>query len=178
LLAPGSNCEREELVVKKVIALGAVLGVLVAIAPTAFAGNAHFIKSATSASLSGSSLVCTFKEAGLQSGSTETVTCSATATTTYECVNNGGKNPSASNKTTRQTAASGSGEFTADRNGNISGSVTISPPSAADLGFSCPSGQTVTFVSVSYTGVTLTDEDSGAAIAIAGTFTFTNPDAP
>jgi hypothetical protein len=56
--------------------------------------------------------------------------------------------------------------------------VTISPPSAADLGFSCPSGQTVTFVSVSYTGVTLTDEDSGAATAIPGTFTFTNPDAP
>ena len=42
-------------------------------APAAFAGNPHFIKSATSAALSGSQLTCTFKEAGLESGSVENV---------------------------------------------------------------------------------------------------------
>jgi hypothetical protein len=164
--------------VKKIFAIGAVLSVVAALAPSAIAGNAHFIKSATSASLSGANLVCSFKEAGLESGSTETVTCSANARTTYECVNNGGKNPSASNKTTTDTRVSGSGEFSADKNGNISGSVTLSPPSAASLGFSCPSGQTVTFVSVIYSGVSITDEDSGATASIPGTFTFTNPSAP
>jgi hypothetical protein len=159
-----------------------ILGLLVAVGvvavPTASAGNAHFIKSATSASLSGSSLVCTFKEAGLESGSTETVTCSANARTTYECVNGGGHNPSASNKTTTDTRVSGSGTFTADRNGNINGSVSASPPSAAQLGFSCPSGQTVTFVSVIYSGISVTDNTSGASLNLPGTFSFTNPDAP
>jgi hypothetical protein len=159
-----------------------ILGLLVAVGavgvPVASAGNAHFIKNATSASLSGSNLVCTFKESGLESGSVETVTCSANARTTYECVNNGGHNPSASNKTTTDTRVSGSGTFTADRNGNINGSVTASPPTAAQLGFSCPSGQTVTFVSVIYSGVSISDSTSGASLNIPGTFTFTNPSAP
>jgi hypothetical protein len=64
---------------------------------TAANGNPHFIKNATSATLSGSSLVVNFKEAGLPSGATETVKVTATVKTTYECVNNGGKNPKASN---------------------------------------------------------------------------------
>ena len=106
--------------------------------PLASAGNAHFIKNATSASISGSNLTCKFKEAGLASGSVETVTCNATVATTYECVNGGGKNPSASNKKTFVTTVSKSGTFTADKNGNIVGSLTLSPPSAASLGFSCP----------------------------------------
>ena len=92
-----------------------------------------------------------FKEAGLPSGAVETITSSASATTTYECVNGGGHNPSASNKTTTKSEVSKTGTFTADKNGNVVGSQTLSPPSAASLGFSCPPGQTVTFVSVSYT---------------------------
>jgi hypothetical protein len=146
--------------------------------PATAAGNPHFIKNATSATLSGSSLVVNFKEAGLPSGAVETVTVSATATTTYECVNNGGKNPKASNKTTTQSPVSTSGTFTADKNGNITGSLTLTPPSASALGFSCPPGQTVTFVSVTYTNVVITDSTSGASISFPGRFTFTNPLAP
>lgn len=145
---------------------------------TAANGNPHFIKSATSATLSGSSLVVSFKEAGLSSGAVETVTVTATATTTYECVNNGGKNPKASNKTTTKTDVSTSGTFTADRSGNITGSLTLTPPSATALGFSCPSGQTVTFVSVTYTNVAITDTTSGASTSFPGTFSYTNPLAP
>jgi hypothetical protein len=118
------------------------------------------------------------REAGLASGSVETVTVSATATTTYECVNKGGHNPSASNKTTTATDISKSGTFTADKNGNITGRLTLSPPSAAQLGFSCPPGQTVTFVSVTYTNVTITDTTSGASMSLGGLFWFTNPAAP
>lgn len=149
-----------------------------ALASPAMAGNAHFIKSATSASLSGSSLVCKFKEAGLESGSVETVTCSTTETIVYECVNGGGKNPSASNKKTFVTTASQSGQFSADRNGNIVGSLTLAPASAASLGFSCPSGQRVTLVSVSYSNVRVVDSTSGASISVPGTFTYANPAAP
>src|SRR2546423_9952163 len=158
--------------------LVSAIAVLAVSAPSAFAGNAHFIKNASSASLSGSSLTCKFKEAGLESGSVETVTCNATESVTYECVNGGGKNPSASNKHTFVTHASKSGQFNADRNGNIVGSLTLSPASASSLGFSCPPGQTVTLVSVSYSNVSVADSTSGASISIPGTFTYTNPSAP
>jgi hypothetical protein len=174
-----SSANKEVLPVRKIIVLGAVIAVVAAIAtPSAVAGNAHFIKSATSVSLDGANLVCSFKEAGLQSGSVETIRCDANALTTYECVNGGSKNPSASNKTTRETRAGNTGTFSADRNGNVVGSISVSPPSAADLGFTCPPGQTVTFVSVTYSGVTITDQTSGASTTFPGTFTFTNPSAP
>jgi hypothetical protein len=136
------------------------------------------MKNATSASLSGSNLVCSFKETGLSSGAVETVTCSALATTTYECVNNGGRNPSASNKTTTSTQISGSQQFMADQNGNINSSVTLSPPSPAALGFSCPRGQTITFVSVTYSNIQLVDSTSGATASLGGPLTYTNPSAP
>jgi hypothetical protein len=143
-------------------------------------GNPHFIKNATSASLVGSSLQCSFKETGLSTGSTETVTCTADELITYECVNGGGRNPSASNKKTTKTTGSASGNFTADQNGNIIGSLTISPTAASNLDppFSCPSGQTVTLVSVTYSNIKITDGTSGASISIPGTFTFTDPTAP
>jgi hypothetical protein len=160
------------------VAVAAIVGAVAAVSTVAFGGSPHFIKNATTASLSGSDLVCNFKEAGLESGSIETVTCSATEAITYECVNNGGHNPQASNKRTFQTTGTASGEFSADRNGNIAGSLTITAASAASLGFSCPSGQTVTLVSVIYSDVMVSDADSGASISISGTFTYTNPSAP
>ena len=163
---------------KTLVLLAATASMALGAAAPASAGNAHFIKNATGASLSGANLVCKFKEAGLQSGSVETVTCSATQSVTYECVNGGGKNPAASNKKTFATTVSKTGQFSADRNGNIVGSLTLSPASASSLGFTCPSGQRVTLVSVTYSNVSVVDSTSGASIAIPGTFTYTNPAAP
>ncbi|MHB1444219.1 MAG: hypothetical protein ACYCTI_04155 [Acidimicrobiales bacterium] len=157
------------------VALGA--GVLFAAAPVFASGSPHFIGSATSASLSGSSLVVSFKEAGLSAGSTETIVTSGTASVTYECVNGGHKNPSASNKTTTSSAVSTSGTFTVHKNGNLVGQETTSVPSAASLGFSCPPGQTVTLVSVTYSDITLTDTTSGATDSL-GTLSYSNPTAP
>jgi hypothetical protein len=151
---------------------------LAATGASAASGNPHFIKNASSASLSGANLVCKFKEAGLASGSVETVTCSATQTIVYECVNGGNKNPAASNKKTFSTTVSKTGTFTADRNGNIVGTLTLAPASAASLGFSCPPGQTTTLVSVTYSNVSVTDSTSGATIALPGTFSYKNPSAP
>jgi hypothetical protein len=160
-----------------IIAVVSLMALALAAVP-AFVGSPHFIKNATGATLSGSNLVVKFKEAGLASGSVETVTSSATATTTYECVNGGGKNPSASNKTTTVTDVSKTGTFTADKNGNLVGTQTLSPPTAAQLGFSCPPGQKTTFVGVSYSDVSVTDTTSGATFSIPGTFSYTNPSAP
>ncbi|MDH2444386.1 hypothetical protein QDR37_10570 [Amnibacterium sp. CER49] len=146
--------------------------------PALAAGNGHFIGSATGASLNGSSLVTTFKEAGLAAGSAESVLTRATAVTTYECVNGGNKNPSASNKTTTASDVSRDGTFTADKSGNIRGTETLTPPTASALGFSCPRGQTTTFVGVSYSNVSIADTTSHATYSIPGTFSYTNPTAP
>ncbi len=135
-------------------------------APT---GNPHFIGNATSASLSGTSLVVQFKETGLPSGAVETVVASADVSATYSCVNNGNNVPSDPKKTTIDARLSVSGEFTAGRNGNISGTLTISP-TPANQALSCPPGQTATLFTVVYTNVTVEDLDSGAFLAIPGTF--------
>src|SRR3954468_17935437 len=92
-----------------VLAASMTVAALAASGATAPSGSPHFIKNATSASLSGANLVCKFKEAGLASGAVETVSCSATESVTYECVNGGGMNPAASNKKTFVTTVSKSG---------------------------------------------------------------------
>jgi hypothetical protein len=165
-------------VIKRAFALALALLALSSAAAFGASGSAHFIKHNTGASLSGSNLVCSFKEAGLAAGSVETVTCNATETVTYECVNGGGKNPSASNKTSITTNVSTSGTFTADRNGNLVGMLTLQPLSASDVGFSCPPGQKTTFVGVTYSDVSITDTTSGASTSVPGTFSYTNPSAP
>jgi hypothetical protein len=131
-------------------------------------GNPHFIKNATSASLSGSSLVVSFKETGLPSGASELVTASADFSGTYQCINKAGHNPSDIKKTTGGTVYA-SGTFTADKNGNITGSLTLTPADPATV-LDCPSGQTATLTAWSYTTVKITDETSGAYLDIPGTF--------
>jgi len=161
----------------RIIATSA-LGALSLVSSFAFAGNAHFIKNATDAELSGANLVVNFKEAGLESGSVETVTVACNASVVYECVNGGSKNPSADNKKVFDTKLSASGQFSADKNGNIEGTLTLAPATAAQVGFSCPNGQTTTFVAVTYSGCSLTDSTSGAFMTFSGSFSYTNPDAP
>jgi hypothetical protein len=99
--------------------------------------------------------VWSFKEAGLVSGTTVAITCTADATANYQCINKGGKNPSAENKRTVNDEVSASDEFTSGKNGQITDSVTVHPPSAGD--FTCPPGQKLTLTSVEYTNVVLRD---------------------
>jgi hypothetical protein len=159
-----------------VLAMALVILALTASSAFAGPGNPHFVSGRVS--LSGASLVCTFKEAGLPSGARETVTLRAVQTITYESVNGGNKNPSAANKKTTQSPSSVSGSFTTDRNGNINGTLTLAPLSASAVGFSSPPGQTTTLVSVIYSNIRLVDSTSGATLSIPGTFTYTNPLAP
>src|SRR5215212_5668493 len=98
---------------------------LAAVPALAAGGNPHFIKNATSFTQSGTTLTATFKETGLAAGSVETVTLSATATTTYACQTNAGTYPNAANKQTTSSTVSTSGAFTADRSGNITGELTL-----------------------------------------------------
>jgi hypothetical protein len=139
-----------------------------AFAPAAFADSPHFIKASATINSSGQ-LVCSFKEAGLGTTlTTANVSCSADATAVYQCFNNGGNHPKAGNKETVGGPVSNDGQFPV-RNGQTTGSITVSPPGPGD--FSCPSGQTLFLESVSYTNIVLSGE--GATADVPGTLSKT-----
>jgi hypothetical protein len=144
----------------------AVAALLMA-APAAFATSPHFVSA--SASLSGTNLVVSFKEAGLGTNQLISYTASANATETVVCVNKGGANPSASNKTTISGPVSKTGEFSSGKNGNVTASLTLSPPSIPSS-FSCPNGQKEATAQVTYTDVSITDNTNGIVEPISGTF--------
>jgi hypothetical protein len=149
-------------------ALIAILAV-VALATTLLAVSPHFINA--SATLSGANLVVSWKEAGLGDNQTISYTASANANATYVCVNKGGGNPSAGNKTNATGTVTASGSFSSGKNGQITASLTINPPSAGS--FSCPSGQSLQLAQVSYTNVFVTDTTNGVSENAAGGPTFT-----
>lgn len=139
-----------------------------AFAPAAFADSPHFIKASATINSSGQ-LVCSFKEAGLGTTlTTANITCAADATAVYQCFNNGGKHPQAGNKETVGGPVSNTDTF-AVRNGQTTGSITVSPPGPGD--FSCPNGQTLFLQSVSYTNIVLSGE--GATADVPGTLSAT-----
>jgi hypothetical protein len=132
-------------------------------------GSPHFIANATSCTQQGINLVCSFKETGLASGSVETISVSVFANAGYGCVNGGGTVPSDPKKRISGNITT-SGTFTAGKNGNLIGTLTISPLAASEA-LSCPPGQTATLLSISYgsqtqQNATITDLTSGASIAI------------
>ena len=148
-----------------VLALPMTMAAMVMAAPSALAVSPHFISA--SAQLSGTNLVVSFKEAGLGTNQLINYTASADATATYVCVNKGGSNPSASNKTTVSGPVSASGTFNSGKNGNVVGSLTIMPPSTT---LTCPKGQSLQIAEVTYTNVAITDTTNGVTEPIPGTF--------
>jgi hypothetical protein len=152
---------------RKVMLLAAMLAMVLAYAVPAFAASPHFLKA--SASLSGTNLVVSFKEAGLGNNQNIKYTASADATATYVCVNRGGTNPSASNKTNVSGPVSATDTFNSGKNGSISQSLTVKPPQAP-ASFSCPKGQTERLAKVTYTNVSITDTTNNVTEPISGTF--------
>jgi hypothetical protein len=136
-------------------------------ASAALAQNEHFIRASGSLNNNGT-LTVSFKEAGLGTNQNITYVLSADATATYVCVNRGGANPSAQNKTTVAGPVSSTGTFNSGKNGSVTASLTVSPP-PSDI--SCPRGQSLELASVSYTNVVLTDTTNNVSINIGGTFT-------
>jgi hypothetical protein len=146
--------------------LFASLLALFAFATTAQAVSPHFVNA--SAHLSGTNLVVDFKEAGLGTNQQIVYVASADSTVTYVCVNRGGSNPSAQNKTTISGPVSASGTFSSGKNGQVTASLTLEPPGAGS--FSCPSGQSLQIAQVSYTNATISDTTNGVTESIPGTF--------
>lgn len=149
-----------------IFALPVMLAALVMGASAALAVSPHFISA--KATLSGQNLIVSWKEAGLGNNQLISYTANADATATYVCVNHGGANPSASNKTTVSGPVSASGTFSSGKNGNINASLTLNPPGPG--GFSCPPGQDLAVAQVTYTNVSITDNTNHLTESIPGTF--------
>jgi hypothetical protein len=135
-------------------------------ASAALAQNEHFVRASGSLNNNGT-LTVSFKEAGLGTNQNITYVLSADATATYVCVNRGGANPSAQNKTTVAGPVSSTGTFSSGKNGSVTASLTVSPP-PSDI--SCPSGQSLQLAQVTYNNVTLTDTTNNVTADIPGTF--------
>src|SRR5262245_7032986 len=132
---------------------------------TAEAANPHFIR-ATAAIENDGDLTASFKMAGLGDNETITITLSADATATYACKNNGNNFPSDPKKRTVAGPVSAAGDFTSGQNGQVTGSLTVSPPPSG--GLDCPGNQREVLAIVSYTNVSLSG--GGDTANIAGTF--------
>ena len=142
----------------------AVLLALTVAAPT-LAANAHFIKTSASGPNAAGDLKVNFKLAGLGANETITIEASADATAVSACRNNGGGFPNDPKKTSSSGRVTASGDFTSGKNGSISSSLTLSPPATS---LTCPPGQKVVLVSVSYTNVQVSG--GGDTENISGTF--------
>ena len=79
----------------------------------------------------------------------------ASASVVLVCVNNGSGKPSATNKTGIIGFESASATFNSGKNGQITASLVLGPPSSAD--FTCPPGQTQQVASASYQFIALSD---------------------
>jgi hypothetical protein len=154
-----------------IFALPMMLAGLVMAAPAALAVSPHFVSASATVNADGT-LTVNFKEAGLGTNQLINYTASADATATYVCVNNGGANPSAANKTTVSGPVSATGTFSSGKNGNVTASLTLSPPPPPPPStFSCPKGQKgPELAQVSYTNVSITDNTNGIPEPIPGTF--------
>ena len=150
-----------------IFALPMMLAGFVMAASPALAVSPHFI-SATGTVNADGSLTANFKEAGLGTNQNINYTLTAQGTATWVCVNNGGANPSAQNKTTVNGPVSASGTFNSGKNGNVTASLTVQPPPS---NISCPKGQTLELASATYTDVSITDNTTPVGPeSIAGTF--------
>jgi hypothetical protein len=123
-----------------------ILGVLIAAGaslahavPVALAVSPHFMSASATLNADGT-LTANFKEAGLGTNQNINYALTANVTAMYVCVNNGGANPSAQNKTTVAGPVSASGTYSSGKNGNVTASLTVSPP-LSDI--TCPKGQTL-----------------------------------
>jgi hypothetical protein len=136
-------------------------------ATTVWAVSPHFNSCSASGVNSDGSLNVCFKIAGLGTNQTLTVTASATADAVYGCLNGGQQCPNAANKVEVKANVSASGSFTSGKNGQITACLTVEPPPTT---LTCPNGQELVLVSVSYTNVSVSAPGAGDCIPSPGTF--------
>jgi hypothetical protein len=109
------------------------------------------------------SLTVNFKETGLEPNQLINDALTADVTATYVCVKSGSHEWSAQDKNTVAGPVSASGTFNSGKNGEVTTSLTVSPPSSE---ISCPPKQNLELASVSHTNVVLTDTTNDVSIEV------------
>jgi hypothetical protein len=137
------------------------------IAITLQAASPHFLRCSASGVNSDGTLNVCFKIAGLGSNQSIDVTASAHADAVYACRNHGQQCPNAANKVNVQADVSATGTFTSGKNGQITACLTVDPP---DTTLTCPPGQDLVLVSVTYTGVSVSAPGAGDCDTSPATF--------
>jgi hypothetical protein len=148
------------------VLFGVAVAAIALLVSSASAANPHFIRASASGPTNSGQLSVNFKIAGLGDTVTTTVTASADATAVYACRNHGNNFPSDPKKQQVSGPVSNSGQFTSGKNGQINGSLTLSPPAST---LDCPPGQQEVLASVSYTNVAVSEPSAGTT-SIPGTF--------
>jgi hypothetical protein len=136
-------------------------------ATTVRAQSPHFISCGASGVNSDGSLNACFKIAGLGDSVSITVTASAQANAVYACRNHGAQCPNAANKVDVSGPVSRSGTFTSGKNGQVTGCLSLDPPTTT---LTCPAGQKLVLVSVSYTNVSVSATGVGDCNTSPSTF--------
>lgn len=140
----------------------ALCGAFLSATTTVQAARPHFVGPVRS-TLVGTSTQACFKIAGLGDSASITVSASANAAATYVCQTRSGQCPNAANKTTINTQVSTSGNFTSDKNGNVSGCLTLAAPGPGN--FTCPAGQNLVLAKVAFSNITVQSAATGPATA-------------
>ncbi len=131
----------------------------------AAASGPTFTKSSAGVNSNGF-LVVNFTETVLTPGQTVNYSLVANRSATWACVVGSGKHATAISQQTLTDTATISAAKTASNKGVVQSGMALSP--VGWPGVSCSSGSTATLVSVSYTGIVLTDETNGISTQPGG----------
>jgi hypothetical protein len=119
-----------------------------------FAESPHFIGTPTCTKSTTTGLTCSGKAAGLGNGPTAAFLTASSVTATYECVNKGGNVAPGQPVVTQDVT--GPTQTITPRNGQITFSPTIPPPTPPSAATECPNGNwKVRLTSLTYTDVVL-----------------------
>jgi hypothetical protein len=145
---------------RKIAASAVLASATLAISATAAFAAPHF-HDADSAVTSTGALAVSFDERGLGNANVDYL-LTGTSSATWGCFNNGGKNPSAANKRSTSSPFTSAASF-AVKNGRVVETMTTAAPTVANF---CPNGQRLRLMSISYSGLTLTDDTNDVSTSV------------
>jgi hypothetical protein len=126
--------------------------------------NAHFVSGLTASSVDPTTGVLTvnFHEAGLGNNVQVVETLTGEAHAVYQWFNHGGQVPKGEPFFVNETF-SVTGTFTSDKNGQITGTFTVSPPGVDAFFATNHAANWVPMLTISYTNVGVTDVTNGVS---------------
>jgi hypothetical protein len=152
--------KKSNILILSIVALAGFMAI------TVFAQNAHFMSCSSSTDNTTGCLSVSFRIAGLGGGERALITAHTTATEVWGCLNHGQQCPNAANKFTTSEELTGETTVRAGHNGSASGQITLCPSQPTD--FSCPRGQELVLISVTYSDVTLTNDHTADTCETSG----------